>query len=152
MLRSRGPVDSFVLDLLEARLRSPDVALALESRGGHDEHLHTQIIALRSRLGELDGDYDEGLIDGRRYSTARAKALSKLENLERLRGSRHDSPGVGAVLGAADPVAALRAAPLMVQRNVLDAFMEVSLFPAPRGSRTFNPDTVEARWRGADAA
>ena len=144
------PVDSKMIKLPVLRPRNR--ALALESRGGHDEHLHTQIIALRSRLVELDGDYDEGLIDGRRYSTARAKALSKLENLERLRGSRHDSPGVGAVLGAADPVAALRAAPLMVQRNVLDAFMEVSLFPAPRGSRTFNPDTVEARWRGADAA
>jgi site-specific DNA recombinase len=46
------------------------------------------------------------------------------------------------VLGAADPVAAFDAAPLMIRRAVVEALVIVRVGPAPRGRKTFDPWTL----------
>jgi len=43
---------------------------------------------------------------------------------------------------SADPVAAFDAAPLMLQRAVVDALCTVRLQPATRGRKMFDPETV----------
>jgi site-specific DNA recombinase len=46
-----------------------------------------------------------------------------------------------------DPVTAFGAAPLMLQRSAIAALMTVSLLPAPRGRKTFDPETVKINWK-----
>ena len=57
--------------------------------------------------------------------------------------SRLTSPVTAALVLAEDPVAAFDSASLMMQRAVITALCSVKLHPAPRGSRTFRPETVE---------
>jgi site-specific DNA recombinase len=59
-----------------------------------------------------------------------------------LRNTAPDS-----VLAAEDPVAAFDAAPLAIQRQVVDTLAKVTLRRGKHGSRTFDPDTVSVDWR-----
>jgi len=102
---------------------------------------------LTDRLAQIEADYDSGLIDGRRYATAREKVMVRLTAAEQKRAAAIGDPAIGLIVTASDPVAAFDEAPLMIRRSVLDAFVQVTLQPAPRGSRIFNPDTVVIEWR-----
>jgi len=54
---------------------------------------------------------------------------------------------LGEVLGSPDPAATFLALGVMQQRAAIAALATVKLFPGTRGSRTFDPDTVQIDWR-----
>lgn len=145
LTRAGGPIDDLVRDVIAARLAQPDLADLLPAAdSGELNAVRDEAQRLRARLDRIERDYDSGYIDGRRYQVATetvrielAAAENRLAQLGSARGAS------GAVLLAADPVAAFRNAPLMLQRTVVDVLCVVRVLPAPRGSRTFRPETVE---------
>lgn len=143
--RSRGPVDRWVLMIVLARLARRDLADLLPKADPEAvKALDAEASALRRHIEAIESDYDDRLIDGRRYQVATAKAKAELADVENRRRALGAGAGAAAaILTADDPVAAFEAAPLMLQRAVIDTLYVVRLHSAPRGSRTFKPETVQ---------
>lgn len=55
--------------------------------------------------------------------------------------------GPAGILAAPQPADAYRTSSLMVRRATVGFLVDVTLLAAPRGSRTFDPATVEITWR-----
>lgn len=148
--RAREAIDDLVTGVIRARLAQPDLANLLTGKEtGDAKALAAEIKALRARIVAVEDDYDNGVIDGRRYRVALDKAALALdEALARQVRMSGDSTAAGVVL-AQNPVAAFDSAPLMIQRAVVATLLTVRLFPAPRGRRTFDESTVEVVWNAA---
>jgi len=147
--RAGEPVDALVLAVLRERLGMPDLAeiLATEADAGTLAELASHRKDLQHRLAVIESDYDSGLIDGRRYASAAERVQAEISAVQRQQIALVSAAGPSSILGAPDPVAAFETAPLDIRRHVIDALMTVTLHPAPRGSRTFRPDSVTITWR-----
>lgn len=148
LMRSRAQVDDFVLRVVRARLARPDLRDLLTASSDDDVAALTAIVEEeRRRLAAIEHDYDEGLIDGRRYAEASGKARVRLDTAQARRTALTAGSAASGVLGSADPVAAFENATLGARRTVIAALMSVRLHSAPRGRKTFDPATVEVAWR-----
>jgi len=149
VLRSIGQIDGFVKQIVRARLQQPDIREVLvdRSRGGESELLTREIDDLRRRLSVVETDYDDGVIDGRRYAEASRKLHERLNAAEENRAALSTGKAVASVLNASSPDLAFEAATLGVQRSTVEVLMDVVLFPGTRGRRELDPQTVEIRWR-----
>lgn len=147
--RSMPVIDDYVLGVVRARLAQPDLRDLLTPADADEsvKQLTAEAERLRDRRRRIESDYDNDLIDGRRYRVATEKVDSELVSVDRQIAARSTVSGAGSLLTAPDPVAAFDAASLMRKRAVLDALCVVTLSRAPRGSRTFDPATVTVEWR-----
>jgi DNA invertase Pin-like site-specific DNA recombinase len=142
VVRSAVPVDAFVLAVLRERLGRPDLAgLLTVPKSPKAKAAAAEIRALRGRLAKTEADYDADLIDGRRYRVKTEKIRAEIAAAEAARARLLAGSNVAATLLAPDPVAAFDAAPLGIQRAVLEFFMTVRLLPARRGHH-FDRETV----------
>ncbi|MDQ3664432.1 MAG: recombinase family protein, partial [Actinomycetota bacterium] len=150
-LRSGAQVDQLVEAVIAERLSRPDLADLLADTVGTQraEDLLAEASKLRDRLVAIEGDYDAGLIDGRRYAVATEKIAAAVQAVETERAALLAGTGPAAVLTAPDPAAAFLAASLMVRRATVDFFAVVTLLPAPRGRKAFDPATVRVEWKGS---
>jgi site-specific DNA recombinase len=141
--RTAAPIDKAVTALIRARLCWPDVASLVNAptdkkASAAAEKLQKQ----RGRLIQVEQDYDNDLIDGKRYKEKKGKIEAEIQaaraQLTRLMAGTE----VAETLTAANPVAAFDSAPLGIQQAVIRFFMEVELLPAPRGRKGFDPETI----------
>lgn len=146
--RLMAPVDALVVELAARALQDERLVQRLSAREDSSElaDLTAAIDAARDRLVTIESDYDEGLIDGRRYATATEKVNAEIADAERRQVALL-STLPGSVLGAADPAEAFRSAPLMIQQRVIDSLMVVRLSRTARGRHEFDPETVAIEWR-----
>jgi site-specific DNA recombinase len=143
MTRSQRQVDAYVVAVVRERLSRPDLADLLPTeQDDATKARRAEVADLRARLAQTERDYDDDLIDARRYAVKMEKLRASLATAEAA-VSRSTGARAGlSVLAAADPVAAFEAAPLMLQRGVIDLLYRVELLPGTRYSRTFDPATV----------
>jgi site-specific DNA recombinase len=147
--RSQAPIDALVLAVVRAVLARPGLAESLHPATDVDGlRLAGEVKALRERLARIEADYDEGVIDGRRYTVAAGKVRAQLQQVETTQGQRAAGRRGASVLAAVAPVAEFDAAPLMIRRAVIDALCTVRLHPAPHGRKTFDPESVTIEWKG----
>lgn len=146
--RSGRPVDDYVRAVIRGRLAMPDLRELLVKPADESElaALNTERDELRHRLRSVESDYDEGLIDGRRYKAAVEKIEARLDEVRRQSAKLVADSGPGSVLAAPDPVAAFDASPLAIRQRVIDALATITLTKGKHGSRTFNPETVQIAW------
>ncbi|GLY28585.1 recombinase family protein [Kineosporia sp. NBRC 101731] len=145
--RTREPVDAYVIAVLRARLGRSDLTdllPAVEDEAA--QRAASKIRLLRARLATVEGDYDSGLIDGRRFRVASEKIMSELSTAEQ-ESSQAGAKHVLHLVRAPDPVAAFDAATLMLKRGILDALCVVRLKAGKRGSRMFRPGSVDIQWK-----
>jgi DNA invertase Pin-like site-specific DNA recombinase len=141
--RSREPVDKFVLAVVRGRLAKPDVAKLIEPHDSAEaKRLAARAKTLDTRLKIVENDYDEGNIDGRRFKVASDKIQAEIVEVQRAQARLSGNRGAESVFLAADPVSAFDGSPLMIRRKVIDAICTVALTAAPRGRKSFDPDTV----------
>ena len=142
--RSAVAVDEAVTKLIRARLSQPDVTqLVNKPRGKEATDATAEVRRQRGRLTQVEADYDADLIDGKRYKEKRAKIAAELAAAEARLTRLAAGSEVAGVLTAPDPVAAFDDAPLGVQQAVIRFFMDVTLLPAPRGRKGFDPQTIQ---------
>lgn len=137
-------IDEYVRAVIKARLAQPDVVAALGRRDdGTDDAARREVDRQRRRLAQVEADYDDDLIDARRYRVKREKILAEIKAAERARGIRVPT-ALAKLLEEANPAAAFDEAPLGTQRTIVDLLAVVKLHKAPRG-RKFDPEdgTVE---------
>ena len=148
LCRSQTNIDKLVVDVIRRRLARRDLSDLFAGEGeSSSSALLDEVKRLEKRITKIGEDYDAELIDGRRYKVAIDKARAELATASVALARSSVDAGAASVLTAPDPVAAFDGSPLMIQRNVIDALCTVTLHPAPRGRRTFDPDTVQIDWR-----
>lgn len=148
--RTGDPIDEFVLAVVRERLAQPDVRALLVRPADKDEldSLVAEMEQLRARMVQVEQDYDEGLIDGRRYRTAADKLTTRLEAVARKQAALASADSSASVFNAEDPVAAFDAAPLEVKQRAIKVLADITLARGQRGKRGFDPESVRIVWRG----
>jgi site-specific DNA recombinase len=146
--RTGAPVDKYVTAVIRERLSRPDLATLLTVPAGDEAAAVTaELLKLRGRLAKTDQDYDEDLIDGKRYKEKKAKIQADIDQAEARRVRLLAGSEVAGIIGAPDPVAAFDASLLGAQRGVVDFFMTVKLLRVPQGRKGFDPETVVTTWK-----
>ena len=146
--RTAAPVDEYVTRVIRARLGRRDLARLVAAPGAKETaDVTTQIKALRRRLRQAEQDYDDDLIDGKRYKAKRVKIEAELDQAEVRRARITTGSEVAGVLLDPDPVRAYDSAPLGVKQAVIRFFCTVALEHISRGSRGFDLDTVNVDWK-----
>lgn len=152
--RSGKPVDDYVLAIVRGRLAFPDLRelLAKPVDESRMAELSAERKELRHRIVATQTDYDNDLIDGLRYKAKVGKIEARLAEIRTEESKLPAQTGPGSVLAADNPVAAFDEADLAIQQRVIDSLAVITLHPAPRGSRTFDPDSVSVAWRSRTGA
>ncbi|MGL5827782.1 MAG: recombinase family protein [Nocardioides sp.] len=147
--RSANPIDEFVLAVIRGRLALPDLhaLLAAPIDQGQIAALAAERSSLRARLKTTEDDYDNDLIDGRRYRIKVDRINARLDAIRTEDARLLAQFGPDSVLTADDPVAAFDSAPLAIKQQVIDTLSVVTLHRGKHGSRTFKPETVTIDWR-----
>jgi site-specific DNA recombinase len=143
--RAQGPVDTFVRAVIAARLSQVSDLLTPRTQG--EAKLVEAVGRARERLARNDEDYDAGYIDGPRYKAARDRGERDLREAQAALAAAQSSAELSVLSTAPDPGQAFLAAPLMVQRAVVETLAQVSLSKGTRYSRTFDPETVCIEWK-----
>lgn len=149
--RTRRHVDDWVLKIIRERLSRPDLADAIPT--GDEPRLKAiaaEIATRQAKIKWATADYDDEIIEGYDLKRVRDRENTAIASLEAERRALTATTDLGGVLDADDPVRAFDDADLMIKRRVIDFFVTVKIHPHPRGSKTFNPATVEVvpRQRG----
>lgn len=155
VIREHSHVDRFVVDVVAERLGRPDFATLLAPTTDDIKPVVEESKQLRARLAKIDNEYDEGIIDGRRWKAAKEKVAAKLREVDKKLATRKGGAALGKIAEARDPAQAFREASLMGQRAVIDALCTVRLRRQPRGRmRTgldgcpiFDTSTVVVDWK-----
>ncbi|QRP60685.1 recombinase family protein [Corynebacterium minutissimum] len=150
MVRQRGSVDDFVLDVISAYLSREDVlkglrkaAASLSSDDGSNAAAG-RVEALMRRLETFAADYADGVITGREYAAARDKVEAEIA----AETKKAAATTTGRVLDAViHPGADFKKADLLSKRAIIDAVCVVHLRRGEKGNNHFQPDSVIITWR-----
>lgn len=148
--RNQQRVDELVGAVVVERLRRPDALAWLAGDDERARELEDRAQALRRRLEQVEVDYDEDLIDARRYKAKSDKITAELVEVER---ERH------AELTGADPelLARLAGPQGAASWDALGVAQRVALLSAlgirvhierTRPGPVFRPESVRIEWKG----
>ena len=141
-------VDDLVVGLIVARLSEPDARSLFTDA---DDDVSETLEAVRDKRARLEEFYEaamRGNLTAAGLGKIEAQLLAEIEVLEsRIR--RYDVPTVVYDL-AANPAACWATLSLEQQREVVRTLVEIRILPGHTGSKRFDPETVEVRWRGSD--
>jgi site-specific DNA recombinase len=148
-VRTMGPIDEVVVSSIVDRLRKPDMlaAMATPLDEAEDARLADVIADARAHLSNIENDYDEGNIDGKRYAAAHERTSAKLQAALEARAALAGGDALGRLATAPDPGQAFLDADLDLRRSIVDACMWVLIKPGRQGARGFDPTDVVCAWR-----
>lgn len=154
VLRAGEPVDAYVEALVLEYLSRPDAKLVLEDGRDVDiAELQGQRAGLDARLVELAGLFAEGAIDGPQLKRGTTELRSRLAVLDAQLADLARINPVADLLGAGDRLAEKwTALSKDMQGKVVSELMIVTILPAPRGRRAFDPDYIRIDWKTGHAA
>ncbi|MDN8595607.1 recombinase family protein [Corynebacterium sp. P4_F2] len=140
-------VDDFVLAVIRARLGRDDLADLLPTVDDDEVNaIDDELAELRAKLARVQADYDEELIEARDLKRARNRYEPQIEKLETRRARLAGASALLDTTGYASPVDAFDNAELAVQRRVINSLCQVRLRRGVRGTKTFNPESVQIVW------
>lgn len=141
--RTAAGIDKAVTALIRKRLALPDVARLVNKPEGEAATAAAEELRRQGgRLTQVEADYDADLIDGRRYKEKRAKIEAEIAAAEARLARLTAGSEVAGVITAREPVRAFDDAPLGVKQAVIRFFCDVTLLPAPRGKKGFDPASI----------
>ncbi|WPB91129.1 recombinase family protein [Streptomyces malaysiensis] len=144
VMRSREQIDDWVLRIIRERLSRPDLRDVMPDQDDpRIAEIDEQIAQHKGKVKRAESDYDAEIIEGFDLKRIRDRENARIDALEAERRKLTATVGLSPVLDAKDPVRAFEDADLAIKRRVIDFFVEVRLYPHPRGRKTFDPETVK---------
>lgn len=142
--RKVSDIDEFVSAHILARLSRPDAhrAFARPEDVARSDALRTEQRILTDRLDALAEAFATGSITARQLAAGTAKVRERMEEIRAALPALASTKSVRNIITADDVAAAWQAQPTEVQREIIGMLAEVTLHPAGRGARYFDPDTV----------
>lgn len=146
--RRSEPVDEYVTAVVVGRLRRADAVELLIDRATPDlDGLRDQATALRSRLDSLAVDFADGAVTASQLRTATTRARTRLAEVEAQMADAGRVDVLGPLVSAVDVEVVWGSLSAARRRTVVDLLMLVTVMPAGRGRRVFDPETVRIEWR-----
>ncbi|MGY1751157.1 recombinase family protein [Modestobacter sp. SYSU DS0511] len=151
VIRRKVDLDDLVVRVVTARLARPD-AVGLFATDDRVERAAALADAeqLRGRLDHAADQYAEGVIDGRQLERITAKLRPMLVEAERRARVVDPAPLLDGLVGAKDVAEAWGALPLTRRRAIVDTLLTITVHRTRQGARTFDPEAVAIRWKGAN--
>lgn len=135
--------DEYVRGVVAALVRDPRVAAAMTAGEGDVMAADRERRSLlMTRLEQVERDYDEGLIDGRRYASAVGRVEAEMTEIDARLAEGVQAATVSPVFASVDPGAAFLAAPIDVQRAVLRSVLRVEVVKATRKGVAWTPERL----------
>lgn len=148
LIRGMTLIDSLVTETMRQVLARPGLGdLLHESDDALIKELNAKIKALDGRLEQTERDYDDDLIDARRYRAKVDKIAAEQAILREQRKRASGNAALSDIVDADDPVAAYDAAPIGVQRTVVDTLLDVRLWPQRPGTKGLDPESIKIKTR-----
>lgn len=145
LARRADPVEDLVERRVLNRLSRPDAValLADRSRAKADTAgLSSRRTALQKRLEQVAVEFADGELTGGQLRAITERLRSQIAQIDAELADAGRVSVLGPLIGAKDIVAVWRGLGTDRQRVVIDALVEVTLFPPGRGARNFRPETV----------
>jgi len=147
--RRAEAIDELVQGVIVARLALPDASEAF-ARGddkGRAKALRTEERGLRTRLDGLAEAYAIGDIDRQALRAGTQRIQSRLEQIAPELTALATTPDIAPLLTSDDVAAAWAQLDIERRRAVIETLVDVTIQPAGRGARSFNPEHVQIEWR-----
>lgn len=135
--------DDFVRDTIVNVVRDPRIIKALtagESDVMQADRARREL--LQTRLDQTDADYDEDLIDARRYKAKRDKLMAELSEIEDRLSAGVEQSTISPIFAGRDPGQAFLDAPLDVQRAVFRSVLKVTIKPNERRGAAWSSERL----------
>jgi site-specific DNA recombinase len=141
-------VDEFVVAMITGRLARPDVAdLITPPATGDTAALRTEAASIRANLDELAADRALGIVSRSQMIAATERGNAHLSEIAARLAESASVSALAPFTAAQNARAVWDSLDLARQRAVIDALATLTIHPAGRGARTFDPATVEIGWR-----
>lgn len=138
------PVDEYVTAVIVGRLSQPDLAdLLMPSPGADVSALRAEATAIRVRLDQLGADFVEGSISRSMLLAATARATARLSEIDEELAEAASVSILAPFTATGNAWAVWGKLDLPRKRATINALTPVILHPAGRGSRVFDPETVQ---------
>jgi site-specific DNA recombinase len=136
-------VDELVQAVVAERIRttSEEIAARMDTTTAPD--WTDELKALRDRRAATEADYDNDLIDGRRYKAKMERIAAEMEKLQTRMARSSNKAALAEIMASDDPPKAFLDSSLMIRRAVIDALVRVEVHRAPRGRKEFDESSVE---------
>lgn len=145
--RQAAPVDAWVTGAVLELLSRPDAAGLLTAPKVRADvtALREEAAAIRQRMNDLAGDVVDGVITRAQLHAASTRASVRLNKIEAELADTGREDVLAPLVTAEDLAATWEALDLSRKRAVIGALWDVVLYPTGRGSRGFDPSTIELR-------
>lgn len=144
--------DDWVKGVIAELARDPRVVAALTA--GESDTMQADRERrglLLTRLEQTEADYDEDLIDARRFKAKTEKISAELAVLEERLTSGVEHATISPIFSKKDPGKAFLAAPLDVQRAVFRSVLKVEVLPRPVRGAAWTSDRLKLTPIGQDS-
>lgn len=144
LARSAADPEAWVAEVVLGRLERPDAAAELvDAPAGPDvAQLRAELSAKRRRLADLAGLLADGTLSAADVRSASARLRAEVDAGEVVLADALRPNVLAAFASAEDVRARWDAADLDTRRAVVDALVEVTVYPPGRGARRFDPSSV----------
>jgi DNA invertase Pin-like site-specific DNA recombinase len=143
--RTAPDLEAFVTEVVLERLSRPD-ALPVDDSEGRTTEAVARVRELRSRLDEAVAAFTAGDLSAMVLGRIEADLVPSIAEAERAARYVGMSPVVGSLLGTGDVRTGWDELTVEQRRNVVRSLLTVTILPAGRGRRSFDPDTVRVEW------
>ncbi|WP_454853253.1 recombinase family protein [Promicromonospora soli] len=145
---SQDLADAVVSGAARARLAQLDLSdVLMVDVDDRAEPLRAEREALQARLAVFEADYAQSLITGKQLADATARVEAEVRQIDAKLSRLVGGGPLASLAASADPEAAFDAAPLDVQRALIDVLMVVTIAPSGRGQK-LGPERVRVEWKG----
>jgi DNA invertase Pin-like site-specific DNA recombinase len=145
--RAAAVVDEYVRMAVLGRLARPDIADIVAAPHADVAGLRAKAQDIRRNLDELAGDRALGLIDRAQMVAATSRGQKRLAELAAQIAEAGRESVLTPLVAAANAAVAFDDLDLPRQRAVVDLLLRITLLPAGRGTRRFNPASVVLNWQ-----
>lgn len=149
--RRAEPIDELVEGVVVARLSRPDAAqvFARDQDRERAKALREEEHQLRARLDGLAEAYAAGDIDLSALRAGTKRVNGRMGVVLTEIASLAATPDLAPLLTADDVMAEWGTLEVDRRRAIIEVLVNVTIHPAGRGARTFDPETVSIEWRRA---
>lgn len=145
---SQDLADAVVRGAVRGRLAQIDLTGLLDVESDdRAAPLRAEREALQARLSVFEADYSQSLITGRQLADATARVEAQVHEIDAKLSRLVGGGPLASLASSPDPVTAFDAAPLDVQRALVDVLMVVTIAPSGRGQK-LGPERVRIEWKG----
>jgi DNA invertase Pin-like site-specific DNA recombinase len=146
--RATTHIDQFVREVVADRLENSESLNVVQDKDDSKSvELAERAKNLRNRLEQIGLDYDQGIIDGVRYASARDTIESELKIVETERIKLAGGNTLLNIFKDGTPGESFLNAPLGVQRAVVGALVEVRIHKVSGGRKAFDEESIGFRWK-----